>query len=338
MSEQLQCSVVICSFNPDRERLERTLDGLKRQTLPIRNWEFILVDNASEKPLEKAYDLSWHASGRHEREPQQGITHARIRGMNEAKADVILFVDDDNILEPNYLERGLELGSKWPHIGCWGGQLLPEFEIDPPDWTRPFWNFLAIRPLRHDLWTNLIGQHEAVPPTAGMFVRRTVWEPYVTNAMKDSRHYLVGQQEAMLPASGLFEKKTVWETYVRKAMKDSRKILNRGEDTDLAFTACDLGFGVARFRELILTHIIPAERLSEPYLLKLVEGIAYSTIVVEGLRNRYPRFGWPEELIQLLEWMRSLRLPRRKSIFYQAELRGRRAGRRVVRKFATESN
>ena len=302
MSQQLQCSVVIYSFNPDRERLERTLDGLKRQTLPFRNWELILVDNAGEEPLEKNYDLTWHTFGRHERESQQGRTFARIRGMREAKADIILFVDDDNILEPNYLKRGLELGRKWPHVGCWGGQLLPDFEIEPPEWTRPYWNFLAIRPLSHDLWTNLIGQHEATPPTAGMFVRRTVWEPYVKTAMNDSRH-----------------------------------IFKRGGDTDLALTACDLGFGVARFRELILTHIIPAERLYEPYLLKLVEGIAYSTIVVEGLRNRYPRLGWPEELYQWLEWLRSLRLPRRNRIFYQAELRGRRAGRRVVRKFAAES-
>jgi glycosyltransferase involved in cell wall biosynthesis len=41
-------SAVICTHNPRRDYLERTLQALKSQTLPLPDWELVIVDNASE--------------------------------------------------------------------------------------------------------------------------------------------------------------------------------------------------------------------------------------------------------------------------------------------------
>ena len=46
----LPISVIIPSHNPNKLRLERTLHALKQQTLPIDQWELVLVDNATPDP------------------------------------------------------------------------------------------------------------------------------------------------------------------------------------------------------------------------------------------------------------------------------------------------
>ncbi len=299
-------SVVICTHNPRRDFLERTLDALRKQTSPLGEWELILIDNASSDPVKNRFDLSWHPCGRHVRENELGFTAVRIRGMKEAKAGLILYVDDDNLLAPDYIEKGLRKGEKWPMIGCWGGQLLPEFESEPPEWTRQWWSYLAIRPLERDVWSNLQHQFESLPPTAGMFIRHPVWERYLETIANDKRRSLLGT--------------------------DGEKRIG-GEDSDLAFSACDLGLGTARFVDLKLTHIIPPNRLTKEYLLKLVESISYSTTVLSHLRGAATPMRRKPLLDNVIEALRGCRLPKRTRQFYFAEIRGRRNALRDMTAF-----
>ena len=62
-SESMKLSVILCTHNPHRGRLDRTLEGLKKQTLALSDWKFILVDNASAPALDGTIDLSWHPHG-----------------------------------------------------------------------------------------------------------------------------------------------------------------------------------------------------------------------------------------------------------------------------------
>jgi glycosyltransferase involved in cell wall biosynthesis len=64
----------------------------------------LLVDNKSNTALSASIDLSWHPNGRHIVEEETGLTPARIKGIKEAHSDLLLFVDDDNCLNENYLE------------------------------------------------------------------------------------------------------------------------------------------------------------------------------------------------------------------------------------------
>ena len=101
-------SVIICSHNPRPEYLRRTLEALKAQTLPTKDWELLLVDNASKEPLAGRFDLSWHPNARHVRENELGLTTARLRGIREAHSDLLVFVDDDNVLRTiQYLDRSV---------------------------------------------------------------------------------------------------------------------------------------------------------------------------------------------------------------------------------------
>ena len=44
-------SVIVCSHNPRDAYLIRCLNGLRSQTLDMKSWELLLIDNASDQPL-----------------------------------------------------------------------------------------------------------------------------------------------------------------------------------------------------------------------------------------------------------------------------------------------
>jgi glycosyltransferase involved in cell wall biosynthesis len=110
-------SVVICSHNPRADHFHRTLNSLKEQVLPLGKWELILVDNASAHPLAATWDLSWHPHGRHVAESKLGLSVARQRGMREAVSDLLVFVDDDNVLDKTYLLNAVAVSHNWPLLG-----------------------------------------------------------------------------------------------------------------------------------------------------------------------------------------------------------------------------
>src|SRR6516165_2680410 len=102
---QASVSVILCTHNPRPDYLDRVLASLRGQTLPAEQWEFLLVDNASRQPLEEIWDISWHSRGRHIREVKLGLTHARLRGIEESSGELLIFVDDDNLLAKDFLQR-----------------------------------------------------------------------------------------------------------------------------------------------------------------------------------------------------------------------------------------
>src|SRR4051812_10400276 len=116
----MQISVIICTHNPRTEYLRRTLDGLKAQTHPRSEWEFLLVDNSSKEKLSDVWDLSWHPASRHVREDELGLTPARLRGIREARGEMLIFVDDDNVLAPDFIAKAQLIRDGYPHLGVFG--------------------------------------------------------------------------------------------------------------------------------------------------------------------------------------------------------------------------
>jgi glycosyltransferase involved in cell wall biosynthesis len=142
----LELSVIICSHNPRAPYLRRVLDALREQTLPRESWELLLVDNASRDPLATSVDLDWHPNGRHILETELGLSPARRRGMREASSDVYVFVDDDNVLDSNYLSEVAKIKRSWPLLGVWGsGTTVGEFETLPPNYLDKYLSCLALR-------------------------------------------------------------------------------------------------------------------------------------------------------------------------------------------------
>src|SRR3954447_15261826 len=133
-STMLDASVIICTHNPRSDYFARVLNGLQNQTLPLEKWELLIVDNASQLPLASSWDISWHHSARHISERELGLTWARRRGIQEASADLIIFVDDDNVLDEEYLAEAVKIGQDWPSLGVWGsGSIRGDFEVEPPE-------------------------------------------------------------------------------------------------------------------------------------------------------------------------------------------------------------
>jgi glycosyltransferase involved in cell wall biosynthesis len=293
-------SVIICAHNPRADYFEKALQALKAQTLSTAQWELLLVDNASTQSLAETIDLSWHPQGHHVREEQLGLTPARLCGIKAAQAEVLVFVDDDNVLDPNYLETALQISQNWTMLGAWGGQTMPGFEEQPPDWTKMYWGYLAIREFDRDQWSNLY-QQELTPYGAGLCIRKAVATEYLRLVSSDPKRLGLGRKGA---------------------------IILSGEDTDIAYTACDLGLGMGLFTSLKLVHLMSANRLSEDYLLRIVEGSTYSQVILESFRGVIPpNRSLPSKLLlHLRRWLMKGRSRR----FHDAYFRGFNAASQVV--------
>jgi hypothetical protein len=273
-------SVVICTHNPRADFLSRTLASLRVQTLPFTEWELIVVDNASREALSLEAVRAGHPAARVVPEPEVGLTAARLRGIAEARADLLVFVDDDNILEPDYLACATGLSTTRPMLGVWGcGSYTPEWEVVPPPGFTEYLRYLAVHRAPRDHWSDRPFDYEAMPAGAGLCVRAAVARRYADNVRNDPRRKLLGRTGGNLAGC---------------------------EDFDLALTATDLGLGTGVFTALAMTHLMPRGRVEENYLLRLIEGHACSTVLLMALRNpgfKPPRGG-------LLARIREFRLRR----------------------------
>ena len=292
-------SVIICTHNPRPDYLYMVIEALKLQTLPMEQWELLLIDNASSKLLSSEFCLDWHLNARHTCEEQLGLTHARLRGIKEAKAEILIFVDDDNVLEKDYLETSLKISKAWPMLGAWGGQTISHFDEPPLSWTQPFWIVLGIREFNHDKWSNLM-LWETTPIGAGMCVRKIVAEKYASLVRNDPRRSNLGRKGKSLVGC---------------------------EDLDMAYTSCDLGLGTGLFASLKLLHLMPASRLEEKYLLRIVEGTEYSVLMLHSFRNKLlTKLSWKQRLELLMPWLTDLKTclaSSRERQFYRAKTRGK---------------
>ncbi len=244
-------SVIIPTHNPNLTRLQRTLDGLRSQSLPYSNWHLLIVDNASNDPdLFANLDLSWHPNSKIIREERLGLTRARIAGIQSSTGDYLVFVDDDNVLCSNYLKDIVEILNNYPQLGAIGGKSLPEFEVEPDPWIKQFWGCLALRDLGDDVQiyayektSNFEKIHPVFAPIgAGMALRRKAAEFYVSCILSD---------------------------HSRLALDRTGKSLQSGGDCDINLTILDAGWSVGYFPQLKLTHLISANRLTKEYLARL---------------------------------------------------------------------
>jgi len=98
----MDISVIICTRNR-AESLKRTLHRFSEISIPGEcSWEIIVVDNRSADSTRSVIEEFRISSGlnvRYVYEPRQGLSHARNRGLVEAKGKNIAFTDDDIIVD-----------------------------------------------------------------------------------------------------------------------------------------------------------------------------------------------------------------------------------------------
>jgi glycosyltransferase involved in cell wall biosynthesis len=298
----MKLSVIICTHNPREEFIRRTLEALRKQTLPLTEWELLLIDNASQPPLAERMDISWHPMARQLLEPKLGKLNAWLLGMHEARGDVLLFVDDDNVLAPDYLAQALVVGAEWPFVGAWGGSVIPEYEVPLPDWVGDqVWRLTAVN-VTEDVWSNLREGFATYPAGAGLCIRRSVAGRYLEWCRTNKKS---------------------------SALDRSGKGLAGYGDMDLCRCSMDVGLGAGRSTKLKLTHLIPASRLTLDYFVRHAEGDAASYLAycaIRGLPYReLARHSWFKSLVWWLHCLKR-RVPREQREIHAAHLRGLKRG------------
>lgn len=293
-------SVVLSTYKPRPDFLERVLDGVRRQTLPHGQWEFIIVDNNSPEKVQGMVDLGWHPEARVVVEAERGLSHARRRGFQEAKGEIIVNLDDDTVLDDDYLENVRVLTESHPFIGAFGCQLRAWFEVPPELPVTEYYG--AERKVDKDIWSNIHEHFPSTPAGAGSVVRKCVADAYVEKMSSDPRWGLLGRTEGRLLSC---------------------------EDIEIAMVACDLGLGKGVFRSLNLTHLIPASRMTEDFQCRNAYGNGYSSVIHNYLRFERipPRPGIFAKLNRLYRLWRMNPRKRREQL---AKDRGIRDGRLLI--------
>jgi glycosyltransferase involved in cell wall biosynthesis len=250
----MQLSVVICTHQPKPAILARTLAGLNAQTLASGNWETLLIDNASQPAIE-ATELALRTPDNLHivTEPTLGLTHARKAGVRAARSEIIVFVDDDNVLAPDYLEQTLAAFSRLSHVGALGGKSLPSFETEPPIWSKDILPLLALRDL---------GEKELV--SSGL-----------KKSPQSPREYPLF---APIGAGMAVRREAIQHWLNRESTLSDRRgnELTSSGDNDIVLTIMESGWEVAYLPQLALTHLIPTSRLEPKYLSRLNRGIQKS--------------------------------------------------------------
>ncbi|MBC6611656.1 glycosyltransferase family 2 protein [Hymenobacter sp. BT507] len=134
-------SVIICCYNSGK-RLPETLEHLANQQFskyPNLAWEVIIVDNASTDATSHIAVTEWSkynspAPMRVLLQPIPGTGHAREMGMANVRHAFLLFCDDDNWLNPNYLDLAYDIMIQNKNIAGLGGCGIAVCETPPPLW------------------------------------------------------------------------------------------------------------------------------------------------------------------------------------------------------------
>lgn len=142
-------SVIICCYN-SASRIAETLKYLSLQKVSDSiPWEVIVVNNASSDSTVEIAKLAWRENRGHPNfqvvhQPVPGLASARTKGIEVSQYNCLIFCDDDNHLEVNYVEEAFNIMIKHADVGIAGGWVKPKLPFYPGKWIEPNYAALAI--------------------------------------------------------------------------------------------------------------------------------------------------------------------------------------------------
>jgi len=95
-------SVIIPTYNR-KDWILDTLNSLSRQTFPRDRYEVIVVDDGSTDGTAAIAGKEFPFDLHYVWQPNQGDAAARNLGVQHSQADILVFLDDDILVEPDYL-------------------------------------------------------------------------------------------------------------------------------------------------------------------------------------------------------------------------------------------
>jgi len=175
----MKITIVLCTYNRGQS-IAKTLESLAASNLPETTlWEILVVDNnSSDQTQAVVEDFCYRYPDifRYLREPRQGKTYALNAGIREARGEILVFTDDDVIVEPSWLENLTTPLFEGSWAGT-GGRTLPEKGFLPPPWL-PSKSRYALAPLALFDRGPQSGELKEAPFGNNSAYRKTVFEKY----------------------------------------------------------------------------------------------------------------------------------------------------------------
>lgn len=173
-------SVCICTYNRAGS-LARTLETLQKQRgCDDLEWELLLIDNNStDQTRHVAERYSGTLPLRYFFEPKQGLSNARNRALQEYRGELLVFTDDDVVLDATWLGEFSRAEESFAAADYFGGRILPLWNGDKPGWLKdPTLALISGVLVRYDLGENnrLIAGGDPAPFGASFAVRRGLAE------------------------------------------------------------------------------------------------------------------------------------------------------------------
>jgi hypothetical protein len=277
-SEQLiamaDLAIVICCYAPAQEVFSRTLGAVRGLAVPAAaEIECVIVDNNNTPSLvSRDYIAEFLAAvpwARAVVEPRQGLTYARLAGVEATSAPVVIFFDDDNEPAKDYLVAASACLQRHPDVYVWGpGKTIAAFDADVPDaFRKEFSCLFQEREFACVQYGCVPARWESYYPFGtGMIVRREVLAQY--------RRRLLNGELGCSDRSG--------------------QKLSSGGDTQIVWEAVRMGRAAGVSPELVMTHVVPRERATLRYIARLLYGTgsSYLPALIES---------FPEEKLQLVK-------------------------------------
>jgi GT2 family glycosyltransferase len=129
MSERMSVAVVVCAASGEREDLLRACVRSLLEGMRVPDEILVVVD---QNPALEASVACWlPAAVRLLRSESRGISSSRNAGLDAARADVVAFVDDDAVAEPDWLLRLMQPFEASDDVLGAGGEVVPQWDGGP---------------------------------------------------------------------------------------------------------------------------------------------------------------------------------------------------------------
>lgn len=280
----IRLSLTIPTHNRS-ERLIAALESVMRQDLPAADWECVVVsNNSTDDTVARFGDFAARYPGLNLRivtEDGPGVSYARNRGIAETSAPLLVFIDDDERINPGFLRAYADFFDAHPDAVVAGGRIIAEYVTGRPAWLSKYTEMPIANPMD---FGDAVRPFPAgrVPGGGNMAFRRSAALRYggFDPSLGRVGRMLIGGEE-----NDFFER------------------LMRGGET------CWYVPGA------VMWHIIPPEKLTESYFRRLCYNVGVSQRLRAGMYRRYPK----TLLFESLKWgatlLLSLTMAPRKSLW-----------------------
>ena len=280
----IRISLVIPTHNRAAQ-LIAALESVVRQNLPPHGWECVVVNNNStDNTVMRFGNFAETHPGitlRLVTEEGPGVSYARNRGLREARAPLVAFIDDDERVNPGFLRAYLDFFDAHPEAVVAGGRIVAEYPKGRPGWMSKYVEMPIANPMDcgPDVRPFPAGR---VPGGGSMAFRRSGLAGYggFDPTLGRVNGELIGGEENDFFERLLAGGETIW--YVPDA---------------------------------VMWHIIPPAKLTEAYFRRLSYNVGVSQRLRAQIHRRLPK----TYLLELAKWAATfalcLTMPPRRSVW-----------------------